>query len=222
MTDIIEEGGELSSKIRKSMLVEKIISNPELYRPDVVKSEQIVLTPRVIEFAKQIQGEGNEFVHNIAVYIRDHLQFSEIDHPDFTRTADQILESGVIYGCQDNGAVMLAILRVRGATASFVQAFNRANLQNYDFESDRNKTSGHVFIHIWVPAGTFAVGKSLAGEEVWYIDSTSGFIFKEIPDEYVFGVEGADAWDAGLHSAQSYYDKFEEYAKKIQGLVKKP
>lgn len=169
---------------------------------NVVKTgEQTQITPIIIEVADSIEGEGIVYAINVSNHIKSMDTVQDAKEPDFTRTADQILESNTYNGCNEAGVVFATLLRAKGISTTYIQALNKKATHNYS--EDNPSLNGHVFLE----ANFGDEGK----ENKKIINSTTGEIIDELPEDMIEGARGFDAWDIGLKKGFSDLQKmFEE------------
>lgn len=137
----------------------------------------------IIEVANRIPDDDNELVKNIAKYIQS-LEIVTTQEPDFSRTAEQIIKSGEQRGCHEAGLVFVTLLRAKGRKdVIYIQTFEKEDLKKYDMRTGGN-VGGHVFV------------KTNEG----FIDSTSGEVTDNLPDQYIIGAQGFDSKDIGVSS----------------------
>lgn len=170
----------------------------EVKKQYIETGEQSAITDLVLEKCDHIPGEGLNLIRNITAF-QQSFEFRSTQEPVFSRTIDEIIQSHETLGCQESGLILITILRAKGETASFIQAFNKDDLINYDEESKDNRIRGHVFIR-WTTDEGFKI-----------INSTTGEITEDIPETFVIGGEGLDAWDIGLKDGiKDYLQLFEK------------
>lgn len=157
------------------------------FSEDIQTGEQGPITKTVLEVSAKIPDDREKLIISITSYINS-LEVVDSDVPDFTRNADQIIESGEQRGCHEAGLVFATLLRAKGVNVSYIQAFLKEDLKSYSSETGGN-VGGHVFIR----------------DHDKIIDSTSGEITEEIPQEYILGAEGLDSWDIGLKNGMNDY-----------------
>jgi len=174
----------------------------------VETGEQTVITPKVKEVAAEIKGEGIIYAMNVADYIKSMGSVEDSKEPNFRRTADEVIESGEYDGCNEAGAVFAALLRTKGYPVTYVQALKTEAVKNYD---PKNPTlSAHVFLEVDFSEN----GEDGLGTKV--INSTTGEITEGIPEGYMVGARGLDAWDMGLKEGFGDLRKlFEEKQKEL-------
>ena len=148
--------------------------------------EQTQLTPKVKEIADSIKGDGVAVAMNIATYIKSMDVVEGSEGPDFTRTADEVLEDNRYNGCNEAGVVFAALLRAKGISTTYIQVLKKDAVKNYSKE--RPSLNGHVFLK--VDFGDHENKKT--------INSTTGEITDALPEEMMVGAKGLDAWDVGL------------------------
>lgn len=148
--------------------------------------EQTKITSKVKEVASGINGDGVVAAINIAKHIKS-MGEADGPQPDFTRTADEVLEDGKFNGCNEAGVVYASLLRAKGIPTTFIYALNKKAVANYTKERPSLKT--HVFLRV-----DFGDG----GENKQIINSTTGEIAEAIPENMMIGREGLDTWDVGL------------------------
>lgn len=166
-----------------------IIETPNIEK-EIQTGEQSLITESVKNLSNKIPNEDSKLIENISQYVKS-LKYVNTDEADFTRTADQIIESGEQRGCHEAGLVFATLLRAKGRSdVRYLQAFKRNDLNNYNLKKGGN-VGGHVFI------------KTKEG----IINSTSGEITDTLPDEYILGGEGQDAWDIGIYKGLDDYLK---------------
>lgn len=128
------------------------------------------------------------------MYVGD-LKFDKNKKLDFSRTAEEIIDSGEHWGCHEQGLVAATLLRARGYPTTYITAFLKEDLESYDGEENLHRR-GHIFLRVTMPDGRRQLTR-LNGE---FID--------KIPEEYVFGAEGLDADDIGLRTQDDYQELF--------------
>jgi len=164
------------------------MKNPDAIK--VVTGEQTQITPKVKKVADTIGGKGVVLVMKIFDHIKSMDVVTDSTEPDFTRTAEQVLEENKYNGCNEAGAVFVALLRAKGVPTTYVQALNKEAVSNYSKE--RPSLNGHVFLEA-------DLGKENS-ENKKIINSTTGEITDELPENMIVGAKGLDAWDIGLRN----------------------
>jgi len=154
----------------------------------VQTGEQTQITPKVKEISEGIKGEGVVIAMKIADYIRSMDIVVNSIGPDFTRTADEILKDNKYNGCNEAGVVFATLLRAKGIPTTYIQALNREAVQRYTEESP--SLVGHVYLE-----ADFGEKKD---KNIKIIDSTSGEITDQLPENMIVGAKGLDAWDMNL------------------------
>jgi len=175
MNDGIQELGII--KIEKKLMIETVQTG-----------EQTQITPKVKEISEEIKGEGVVIAMKIADYIRSMDIVTNSIGPDFTRTADEILKDNKYNGCNEAGVVFATLLRAKGIPTTYIQALNREAVQRYTEE--RPSLVGHVYLEV-----DFGENKD---KNIKIIDSTSGEITDQLPENMIVGAKGLDAWDMNL------------------------
>ena len=150
--------------------------------------EQTQITSKVKEIADGIKGEGVVVAMNIADYIKSMSIVEGSEGPDFTRTADEVLEDNRYNGCNEAGVVFATLLRAKGVPTTYIQALKMDAVKNYSKE--RPSLNGHVFLQ-----ANFGNGNN---KNIKIINSTTGEITDELPENMVEGARGLDPWDIGL------------------------
>lgn len=163
-------------------------------KPDVPTGDQSIITTNILSLSDEITGERERLFHNITDFLNS-LRFVKTERPNFSRTADEIIRSGYHNGCNEAGLVYAAILRAKGFSTTFIQAFLREDLSNYG-KGGKYKRHGHVFLRVQTPDGQIIINPETAE------------ITQDIPNEYLAGREGLDAWDIGLKTPEDYVDLF--------------
>lgn len=171
----------------------------------LTEQKQSEVTPVVKNLSVNISGEKDKLIENISSYIQT-LKFIKTKEPIFRRTAEEIIQSKEHWGCHEAGLLFVTLLRAKGHEAKYIQAFRKEDLIKYDTNKKNNNIRGHVFIRY--------------GEEndSKIINSTSGEITNEIPNDYVLGAEGDDPWDIGLRDGLDDYISLFEKTKEEKGF----
>ncbi len=168
--------------------------------------EQTQITAKVKEVADGIKGEGVVLATKISEHIKSMDVVENSEEPDFTRTADQILESNTYNGCNEAGVVFAALLRAKGVPTTYIQTLNKKAAYNYS--EDNPSLNGHVFLE-----ANFGDGDD---ENIKIINSTTGEITDELPENMMVGTKGLDSWDIGLKEGFDDLQKvFEEKHQKL-------
>ena len=168
--------------------------------------EQTRITPKVREIADSINGNGVVAAMNIAEHIKSMGAVEGSEGPDFTRTADEVLEDKKYNGCNEAGIVFAALLRAKGTPTNYIQALRRDAVEKY---SDKNPSlNGHVFLE--------ADFGDKDTENKIIINSTTGEITATLPEDMIIGRKGLDAWDIGLR--EGFNDLRELFEEKHQEL----
>ena len=168
--------------------------------------EQTQLTPKVKEIADGIEGEGVVLAMKISDYIKSMDVTEGAEGPDFTRTAEEILEGDKYNGCNEAGVVFTALLRAKGVPTTYIQTLNKDAVSNYSKENPSLK--GHVFLE----ANFGDEGK----ENKKIINSTTGEVTDRLPEDMIEGAKGLDPWDMGLKEGFGDLQKmFEEKHLKL-------
>jgi len=188
-----------------------IKEKPKVKIPET--GEQTQITSKVKDIAGGIKGEGVIAVMKIADHIKSMDVIDASEGPDFTRTAEEILEGDGVKGCNEAGVVFAALLRAKGTPTTYIQALDREFLINYDVK--KPSLRGHVFLE--ADFGDNGEG----GENKKIINSTTGEITGELPENMVVGGRGFDAWDIGLKEGfgdlqEMFEEKREEIASEKQ------
>lgn len=146
--------------------------------------QQTQLSPKINKVADSIQGDGVLYLIRVLQFLQA-LHHQPTPEPDFSRTAETILESKVSTGCHDYGVACVAFLRAKDIETTYIQALNIDDVKN--FGKPEGRFRGHVFCRAHVE------GVSLL------VDPQNGVIFlkSEIRGMVVAG-EGLDSWDIGL------------------------
>ncbi|HRX44317.1 MAG TPA: hypothetical protein P5059_03655 [Candidatus Dojkabacteria bacterium] len=154
----------------------------------VQTGEQGPITETVIKIAEDIPNDENQLVQKVSQYVKS-LTSVDTKEPNFSRNADQIIESGEQRGCHEAGLVFITLLRAKGReNTTYIQAFKKSDLRDYDLKNGGN-VGGHAFIRT----------------KEGIVDSTSGKITQDIPEDYILGAEGLDSWDIGIKKGLDDY-----------------
>lgn len=145
--------------------------------------KQTQITENIKKLARSIHGDGVIYIHGVSDYIKA-MTIKDGKEPDFTRIADEILNSGWYNGCNETGVVFAALLRAKGIPTTFIQALNKKAVISFNEKGPNLK--GHVFLRIKL------------NEKEKIVNSTTGKITDDLPIEFIVGNEGLDAWDIGL------------------------
>jgi hypothetical protein len=168
---------------------------------NISTGEQTQITKKIKEISDSITGEGIV----VAMRIYDHIKSMEVAEgatgPDFTRTADEIVKENKYNGCNEAGVVFASLLRAKGIPTTYIQALRKDSLQEYSDE--RPSLNGHVFLE--------ADFGDMESKNIKIINSTTGEITDELPDDMLVGARGMDAWAIGLRNGFEDLQKmFEE------------
>lgn len=101
--------------------------------------------------------------------------------PFRSRTASEILSSGIVSGCTDQALVFLTLVRELGIPAAYVET-----LRNDWLESPNQPVLGHIFAELFIggrwkhydPSSDFSEGYIHVGRE--YVEIGRGLDFSEI------------------------------------------
>lgn len=153
-------------------------------------ASQVEQTERVLEFARDISGEGIELAKNILRKI--HSQIKKVDADPkienqirWRRTATEILNDGWVAigkSCTDLTVLFIAIAKAKGLQAKFVKVYST------------KKKMLHSLVEL-----------NPENKKI-YFDATNGKFDKGQGDilfeEYKIYKIGQDSWDIGLCSIQ--------------------
>lgn len=168
--------------------------------------EQTKITSKVKEIADGIKGEGVVVAMNVSDYIKSMGVIESFEEPDFTRTAEEVLEDNKYNGCNEAGIVVAALLRAKGIPITYIQALRKDAVENYSPENP--SLNGHVFLEV-----DFS-DRENGNKKI--INSTTGEITDTLPEDMVIGGKGMDAWDIGLK--EGFGDLQKIFEKKHQEL----
>ncbi|KKQ42119.1 MAG: hypothetical protein US60_C0023G0009 [Microgenomates group bacterium GW2011_GWC1_37_8] len=173
----------------------------------IATGEQTQITPKVKEVADNINGEGVVLAMKISDYIKSMDVLTDATEPDFTRTAEQILEANTYNGCNEAGVMFAALLRARGIPTTYIQALREDAVRNFSIEHP--SLNGHVFLE--------ANLGSKDDKKIKIINSTTGEVADELPENMMVGAKGLDSWDIGLR--KGFEDLQKMFEEKHQELV---
>jgi hypothetical protein len=127
------------------------------------------------------------------VYKEIHENMKEGSAKKFERSSQEIIDSGVISGCNDYGLVSTSVLRRLGYPTVFVQTARIDWIEDFlDRKQNCLSIKGHIFLEVYV-------------ENKWILfDPTKGFICLEydinnfsLPNNYYTFSKSADGWETG-------------------------
>ena len=105
----------------------------------ILSGEQTPITDSVVILANEIKGEGEELITNTSNYLKNFLKPVDSNTFDSQRSVDEIIESKTEKGCHEVGAVFVSFLRAKGLEASYIQAFLKEDIENYNTKSKNNR-----------------------------------------------------------------------------------
>ena len=100
----------------------------------IATGEQTQITPKVKEVADGIKGDGIVLAMKISDYLKSMDAVTDAMEPDFSRTAEQIMEDNRYNGCNEAGVVFAALLRAKGITTTYIQTLSKEAVRNYSKE----------------------------------------------------------------------------------------
>lgn len=113
------------------------------------------------------------------------------------RTAAEIFQSGISYGCTDYAMATLALLKVKKVKSYFVETFSKKWL-----EQGGQNIAGHVFVEFY-----------LQGKK--YIANPEAKCILRQYANYIVYKRGADSWALGICNFQDMADKANDFRKKF-------
>lgn len=153
---------------------------------------QTKLTPKIREISTAFKGEGTGLLGNILDWIKT-LKYKKNISLAFSRTAEEIIKSGFVTGCQDEGIVFVTFCRAKEIPASYIQAVKTADL----LKIERGRFDGHVFSRVFV------------GNKIYFVDPSRKKIF-ETQDfgTYTPVAEGLDPHNIGVKNLEDFQKLF--------------
>lgn len=149
--------------------------------------KQTQITSKVKKIANTIIGKDLiTITRNIAQKIRQMEAIDASKGPDFSKTAEQILEKNSIKGCNEAGVLFSTLLRAKGIQNTYIQALDKIAVAAYD--PKKPKLKGHVFLEVRIPN---------EDKKNVIINSTTGEVSNKLPQNMLIGKRGLDAWDMG-------------------------
>lgn len=150
-----------TSSGHKPVAFRGLFQNPDYDNPDLFRQQdaQTALPEERIAEARAIPGEGEEAIKQIDNFIRhstpriekEIIQSKEL--PIFTRTADDILQSGYVTGCTECAVLFATLARAKGIPAIIIDAAGQ-NLNPVDerFQKKENfkDVGGHFLVEVYV------------------------------------------------------------------------
>lgn len=147
---------------------------------------QIESSPLIKELVANAHSQGMELVFDVLKIVHKNLKadYQSQDKLKFfrRRTAAEIFESGVSYGCTDHALAVLALLKEKGMKAEYVEVFARKWLQQGGEDIE-----GHVFVEVEIDGHTYIIDAEKACAMKWY-------------SRHVVYKKGADSWDIGIEN----------------------
>lgn len=146
--------------------------------------EQTISDEKIKYFASTVTSSGIDLVFDVLKIVHKNLK------PDYqsyqklfkfrTRTASEILESGVSYGCTDYALLTLSLLREKGIVSMYVEAFSKGWLKEGGAE-----INGHIFVEVEINNSEYIIDAERACIMKWY-------------DRHVVYRKGFDSWGIGI------------------------
>lgn len=162
-------------------------------------NSQTESSPFIKELASGIHSQGMEIVFDVLKIVHKNLKadYQNKDKLKYfrRRTAAEIFESGVSYGCTDHALAVLVLLRERGVKAEYVESFARKWL-----EQGGEDIEGHVFVEVEVDGYTYIIDAERACAMKWY-------------SRHVVYKKGADSWDIGIENFEDMKRVAQEFRK---------
>lgn len=157
---------------------------------------QTEITERIKEIAGTIEGSFEEKISSILDIVSDIKTEQENKNDVFRkRTADQILNDNFVTGCTDVALVFIALSRVLGMPAKYIETIDEPWLQN-----GGESIVGHVYVKVF------------DGSRWRIIDPIRKVIDADIQqDKMVIFREGLDSWDIGIDSFNSLSEAFNNF-----------
>lgn len=148
--------------------------------------QQTIAGDSVRTIAETVSSQGLEAVFDILEHIHSGLS-NQYNHPDKlkyfrTRTAEEIMSSGVSYGCTDYALVFLAIIRLKNIPAVYVEAFEKKWLMD-----GGEQIRGHIFAEVEING------------KLYIVNPEANCVLRKY-SSYVPYKRGFDAWDIAIHN----------------------
>lgn len=148
---------------------------------------------------RSIKSSGIELIFDILKLVHNLLK-SEYNSPDKLkyfrqRTAEEIINSKISYGCTDYALVTLVLLREKNMPAVYVEAFRKKWLQEGGRQID-----GHIFIEVEVDG------------HLYIINPEAQCILKKYIN-FVPYKKGFDSWDIGIKNFDNMKEAANEFRK---------
>ncbi len=168
------------------------------------EGEQTKITDDIKSIAEEFESSGFDFVFEILKWIHKNLKQTDIKEfkKEFfrKRTADQIIKSGKLTGCTNYALVFIALIKVKGIPAKYIETIR----EDWLLKPDMEMLSGHVFSEVEINEKWYIVDPQSALIKAWY-----GKRFQKI-------AEGLDSWDIGIRSLEDLKKEFTNYKNKAQ------
>ena len=169
---------------------------------------QTRVTPVVEKIVKQIEkGNRREKLYQVAAWARSRLKYeSWYLEQAFTRTADELLVSGILGSCSDYALAQVALLRALGVPAALVLTVNTDWVAAYQ-HNDLAIPRGHVFVEVFLERAWFLWDPA-------YFTLYSGYIpsNKHYPRKEYFMARARDFVDVGLCTMADVVSLYKTFA----------
>jgi len=180
--------------------------------------KQSRVTPFISQLAGNLRGENRrESLYNAMDYVwREFSYDGWLNSAAFSRTSEDIFQSGILGGCSDFALVQATLFRAVGVPSRIVMTANADWMLNFR----TNKMSmgeGHSFIEVYL-------------EDRWYlVDPTYRILFsaydpddKSYPHGEYFCARGKDFWDMGVKGMADSDRVLKQRAMKYEGNYRIP
>jgi hypothetical protein len=155
-------------------------------------------------------------IKEIYHWMRKNLAgYSQDDINKFSRTVNDILESGVLTGCTDYGLIFSTFTRLKGIPTVLINSAHTEWIKDLQMNlSGQNAVRGHAFVEIYIS------GKWIL------VDSTTGVVYLDydpnnfsLPLNYYVFSKSVEVWDAGIRH-ESHNSAVQKYLFRDFDLTK--
>jgi len=150
--------------------------------------QQTKITNHIIHLSKQFRGRDLDTLKEIMVWLNKNLKFKAYFAKKRSRTADEILQSGIVTGCIDVALTFIVLARALKFDITFVECIEKNWLTNKNIKDNIN---GHIFCRVNLGKNIFIINpteKTISDKEIYFNKNK----------EYVPIKEGNDSWDIGF------------------------
>lgn len=149
--------------------------------------EQTKITNHIIYLSKQFRGRDLDTLKEIMVWLDKNLKFKSDFAEKRSRTADEILQSGIVTGCIDIALAFIVLARALKFDVTFVECIEK----NWLINKNTKSINGHIFCRIKFKKNIFIINpteKTISDREIYFNKNK----------EYIPIKEGKDSWAIGF------------------------